>query len=63
MQSGERCHQAMSGQHRVIPVRYNPLEEVAKMNKQDKSYFIKIKISVNIVNLNVIVSAMEAHAR
>ena len=62
-QSGERHHQAMSARHRVIPGRYNPSEDVANMNKLEKSYFIKIKISVNRVDSNAIISAMEARAR
>ena len=42
-QSGERQHQAMTAQQRVIPGRYNPSVEVANTNKLEKSYFIKIK--------------------
>ena len=61
-QSGERHHQATSAYQRVIPGRYNYLGEVANINKLDKSYFIKIKTSVNRVDSNVIVSAMEARA-
>ena len=52
----------MSDQQRFIQGHYNPLEEVANINKLDKSYFIKIKTFVNRVNTNVIVSAMEARA-
>ena len=62
-QSGERHHQAISAQQRVIPGRYNPWEEVANMNKLDNSYFIKIKTSINRVNSNAIVSTMKARAR
>ena len=40
-----------------------PSEEVANINKLDKSYFIKIKTSVNRVNSNAIISAIEARAR
>ena len=47
----------------VVPVRYNPSEKAANINNLEKSYFIKIKISVNRVNSNAIVSAMEARAR
>ena len=42
MQSGERHHQAMSAQQKVISGRYNLSEEVAHMDKLDKSYFINI---------------------
>ena len=63
MQYGERHHQAVSAQQRVITGRYNPSVEVANINKLDKSYLIKIMISVNRVNSNVIVSTMEARAR
>ena len=63
MQSGEHHHQATSDQQRVIPGCYNPSEEVANMNKVDKSYVIKIKTSVNRVDSNAIVSAMEVRAR
>ena len=63
MQYGERHHQAVSAQQRVITGRYNPSEEVANINKLDKSYFIIIKISVNRVNSNEIVSAMEVRSR
>ena len=59
-QSGERHHQAMSALRMVIPGHYKPSEEVANMNKLDKSYFIKIKTSVNRVNSNTIVISMEA---
>ena len=41
----------------------NPLEEVANMNKLEKSYFIKIKTSKNRVDSNAIITAMEARAR
>ena len=62
-QSGERHHQCTSAHQRVIPGRYNPSEEVANINKIDKSYFIKIKASVHRVNPNAIISAIEARAR
>ena len=62
-QSGERQHQAMTAQQRVIPGRYNPSVEVANTNKLEKSYFIKNKTSVNRVDSNAIISAMEARTR
>ena len=63
-QSGERHHQAISDEQRVIPGRYNPSEDVAKIDNIEKTYFIKIKISVNRVDSNEINSAIEArHAR
>ena len=42
-QSGERHHQATSVYHRTIPVRYNPLEEVANINNLDKYFLQKLK--------------------
>ena len=63
MQSGEHHDQATSDQQRVIPGCYNPSEEVAKMNNIKKSYFIKNKTSVNRVDSDSIVSAMEARTR
>ena len=62
-QSGERHHQATPDQHRVIPGHYNPSEEVTKISKIYKSYFIKIQTSVNRANSNAVVSAMEVWAR
>ena len=62
-QSGEHHRKATSAQHRIIPDRYNPSEEVANISKIDKCYFIKIETSVNRVNSNAIVSAMERRAR
>ena len=53
----------MSDQKSFIPGLYNPSEEVSNVNNIDKSYFIKNKISVNRVNSNVMVSAMEVRAR
>ena len=44
----------------AIPGRYNPSEEVADINKLDKSHFVKNKTSINRVDSNAIVSAMEA---
>ena len=61
-QSSESHHQATSAYQRVIPGHYNPLEKFSNINKLDKYYFIKIKTSVNRVDSNVIVSAMEARA-
>ena len=61
--SGERQHQAMSAQKRVIPGHYNPLEEVANTNNLEKSYFIKNKTYLNRVDPNAIISAMEARTR
>ena len=58
--SGERQHQAMSAQQRVIPGHYNPLEEVGNTNKLEKSYFMKNNTSSNRVDSNAIISAMEA---
>ena len=62
-ESGERHHQAMSAYQRVIKDRYNHSEEFARINKLDRSYFIKIKTSVNRLNSNAMVSAMEALTR
>ena len=62
-QSGERHHQAMMDHQRVVPGRYNPLEEVANMNKLEKSYSIKTETSVNRVDSNAIFCAIEARAR
>ena len=59
-QSGERHHKSMSDQLRVVPGLYNPSKEVANINNLDKSCLIKIKISVNRVNYNAIIRAMEA---
>ena len=59
-QSSERNHQAMSDQQRAIPGRYNLLEEVSNMNKLEKSYLKKFKTSVDRVNSNATISAMEA---
>ena len=53
----------MSDYQRVIPGRYNPSEEVANISKLDKSYYIKNKTSVNRVNINAIVSTMDARSR
>ena len=39
-QSGERHYQAISDHNRVIPGRNNPPEEVANMNKLEKSFLI-----------------------
>ena len=46
MQSVKQYNQTISAQKRVTPGPYNSSEEVAQMNKLDKSYFIKIKTSV-----------------
>ena len=50
----------MSDQQRAIPGRYNLLEEVSNMNKLEKSYLKKFKTSVDRVNSNATISAMEA---
>ena len=59
MQSVKCYQQATSDYQRVIPGRYNSLEEVDNMNEPAKYYFIKN----NRTDSNVIVSAMEAQAR
>ena len=62
MHSCELHQLAKLDKHRVVPGRYSPLEEVVNINKLDKSYFIKIKTTVNRVDSNAIVNAMEARA-
>ena len=59
MQSVERHHQDMLSHQRVIPGRYNPLEEVPNNKKIEKSSFIKIKTSVYRVNSNAITQKLE----
>ena len=61
-QSGELRHQATPTYQRVITGLYNPSEEVANIYKLDTTYFIKYKISVNRVNSNTIISALEARS-
>ena len=47
----------------VIPGRYNHLEEISHINNLEKSYFLIIKTSVNRVDSNAIIGAIEARAR
>ena len=50
-QSGE-CHQlTKSYKHRFMPGRYNPLEDVANINKLERLHFTKLKTSVTRVTI------------
>ena len=54
MQSSERHQLDMSDKHRVIPGRYNPLEEVANIDKIEKIIVQKLNTSITRLTITKI---------